>query len=206
MSDLASPLVAVLQEEIDAFWCFQARSRAPAAPAPAPASRPPSPIPTFQLLLGCSRAAILMLLPPPQQQQPPPRAVRRRVLTPRFCRASACARGARAVGGAQRLMEQVGPNFHKDQNGMHAQLQSLHRICKVAAPVAASRPPPPPRARPRMLRVTPLRRAGRAEGRECGWAARGCAGLLAWGGFFFVCGGLGLRWEAAGARAARAKR
>ena len=188
MSDLASPLVAVLQEEIDAFWCFQARSRAPAAPAPAPASRPPSPIPTFQLLLGCSRAAILMLLPPPQQQQPPPRAVRRRVLTPRFCRASACARGARAVGGAQRLMEQVGPNFHKDQNGMHAQLQSLHRNCKGAAPVAASRPPPPVHGRgccaSRPSAAPAVPRAGSAAGPR--GAARG-----GWRGVgFFLCAGV----------------
>ena len=55
----------------------------------------------------------------------------------------------------QRLMEQVGPNFHKDQNGMHSQLQSLHRICKVPRPCSARRPEAFILPAPRALSLSP---------------------------------------------------
>jgi hypothetical protein len=60
MSDLVSPVLVVMQDEVEAFWCFQM------------------------------------------------------------------------------LMQQMEPNFHKDQNGMHMQLQRLHRLCsKVSHPFRA---------------------------------------------------------------------
>ena len=31
----------------------------------------------------------------------------------------------------QKLMDLMEPNFHKDQNGMHTQLQTIHTLCKV---------------------------------------------------------------------------
>jgi len=56
MSDLAAPLLVVMDDEVEAFWCFQ------------------------------------------------------------------------------KLMEQMEPNFHKDQNGMHTQLEMLHTLCGQLEP------------------------------------------------------------------------
>ena len=59
MSDLVSPVLVVMQDEVEAFWCFQM------------------------------------------------------------------------------LMQQMEANFHKDQNGMHMQLQRLHRLCSKVHPLRA---------------------------------------------------------------------